>query len=381
MIDFEYLFPIILIFIGVLGETFFNLKISKTYYYFIVFWIVLVAGFRYAVGPDWPGYYFGYNILKDSSNSDILQLSDSLGFEVGYVFISWLVSRTGYQIWAFNLIFAGISILLKTSTILKYSKFYLIGLLLYYLPLYFFEDIIQIRQGFATGVTIFSIRYIISKEKWKFLVCILLAYQFHHSAFIFLPAYWIANIKLEYKYVIIIVLFFVITSPFDLSKNIRPIMDLLPIKGVQDGYNSYVDSGFTGSITYSFADVVKLSFFILTIIFNNICEPNNKDNSYKIVRNLYAFSILLYFFFHGEGIFAIRLSGYYASTVFLIIPITLYYIREYSNKNFVLVLSIFIIYIVIFYFRFQFLNGNMFEDYTNFIYNKINKIDRQNYFN
>ena len=373
MIDFEYFFPILLMFFGAVSESIFNFRPSKFYYYFIVVWIILVAGFRYCVGPDWPGYYNGYNTAKGYIGN-MSELSRNLNFEIGYVYLNWIIAKTGFQIWIFNLLFAGTSILLKSSSIIKYSKFYFLGLLMYYLPNYFFEDIIQIRQGFASAIGIFSVRYIIDKKLWKFLLCIFLAYQIHHSAAIFVAAYWIGNSKIDYTYIVIVVVATIILSPLDLSKGIRPIIDFLPLSGLKDGYNSYIETGYVSNLEYSFADVVKISFFVLTIFYNKICETYSTDNSYKVIRNLFVFSVFLYYFFHSQSIFAVRLSNYYTVYFYLLIPLVLYYVHIYDNKIFIILFLIFVIYFILFYFRFQNLNGSLFLDYTNYIYNKVNTL-------
>jgi hypothetical protein len=54
---------------------------------------------------------------------------------------------------------------------------------------------VYLRQGIAMGIIWFSIGYILKKDFLRFGFLIILAFLFHKSAIIFLPIYFIANIK------------------------------------------------------------------------------------------------------------------------------------------------------------------------------------------
>ena len=62
---------------------------------------------------------------------------------------------------------------------------------MYYLPwfgLYFFIDN-PMRNCIAVGLFILSVRYVISREFWKFLLMSLLAASFHFTALFVIPLY------------------------------------------------------------------------------------------------------------------------------------------------------------------------------------------------
>src|SRR5690606_36586476 len=95
----------------------------------------------------------------------------------------------------FTLLIAFIALYLKSNTIYKYSGYVFLGLFMYMVPTYFFEEHVHVRQGLANAVTIFSVRYIIDRKLLKFLLCFIIAFLFHKASVVFVLAYWIAVIR------------------------------------------------------------------------------------------------------------------------------------------------------------------------------------------
>lgn len=345
---------------------------SKGYYVFIVVLMALVGGLRYKVGPDWPGYLYGYDYIQQSSIFDFFTTVNLVGFERGYVLLNYIVGLFGTEVWLFQLVLISLSLYLKTSTIFKYNQFAYLPLLFYFMPLFFFEDVIQIRQGFATGICVYSVRYIIDKKLWFFLLTVLLAYQFHKTALIFLPAYFIVNSKIDFTVLCLLTGFFILTAPLGLSKGIVPLLSLLPIDAVENGYNAYQGTGYTDAAGFSFNDIVKVSTFFVMILYNKqVCE---KDTTYTVFRDLYLVSLCLYYFFRMEAIYSIRLSGYYAF-FFGFVVAKIVYSQLNQKVSYLILTMIVLLYLSLLTFRFRSLQERSFGVYPNVLYNKIEPHD------
>lgn len=68
---------------------------------------------------------------------------------------------------------------------------------MYTVPNFFFEEHIHIRQGIATAICLYSVRYVLDRKFWKFMLCLVIAYQFHQSSMVFFLAYWLVRVRIS----------------------------------------------------------------------------------------------------------------------------------------------------------------------------------------
>lgn len=90
-----------------------------------------------------------------------------------------------------------ITIPLVVVSVAKLSKKPFLSLLIFIAFDYYAFMFSGMRQGIAYALCILSFLCIQNKKPVKFILLVLLAAQFHKSAYIFLPAYWIANVKIN----------------------------------------------------------------------------------------------------------------------------------------------------------------------------------------
>lgn len=301
--------------------------VSRTWFYSIIVIMWLTAGLAYAISPDWIPYWNAFEGASSTSFIDLPYLAERIDMELGYLMLNKVISSFGFGYASFLLIFVAISLYLKSSTIYKYSGYVFLSLLLYITPSYFVEEHVHLRQGIATATTIYSIRFIIDRKLYKFLLCIAIAFLFHKSSIIFILAYWIVKINLKPLSIFIYILTAIIINIVGLSNVIDGFVQFLPF-GISDTYNDYANAEVEDSLT---GIVVKLIIVAVTIIFNKRASEN--DEYYAYFRNLYLFGVFLYFFF-GGGIFAVRLPNYYLIFIIFLIPRMVMAFREDINlKN------------------------------------------------
>ena len=219
------------------------------------------------------------------------------------------------------------------------------------MPNYLFEEHVHIRQGLATAIAVYSVRYIIDRKLIKFLICLAIGYQFHESIIVFLLAYWIAPMKLNVKLIGWLVAFSIIGFYTGLNSIVDLIMDFMPIG--QDKFESYQSQLDEQGDGVALGDFVKIISILSIIVYNRYVE---EDKLYCYFRNLFVFGVILYFFL-GKGIFGIRLPGFYL--IFLGLTIgRLIYVFDGDNfkRNFVYLC--FVSYTIILIFWFQVKQGH-----------------------
>ena len=67
-----------------------------------------------------------------------------------------------------------------------------------------------LRQNVAIAICLYAIPYIIDRKLWKFLFVVCIAFLFHKTAFVFIGLYFIYPLKLNYKFYISLLSFFLI---------------------------------------------------------------------------------------------------------------------------------------------------------------------------
>lgn len=293
-----------LIGIGSFKEFSENQKGSEKYYYFIVTIMILTAGLGFGLSPDWVSYFRAFYNIEYVEWKDLKAFGDLYGMEMGYIYLNKIYTTIGFGFGMISLTMVIVSVLLKSTTIYKYTNLPFLALFMYAMPTYIFEEHVHIRQGLATAITLYSIRYIIDKKLWKFILCIVIAYQFHESCIVFVLAYWIARVKLNIVLIGWILTIAIVGNYTGLNSIIEVIMGFMPFG--QDKFEDY-ESQLYAESGVAVGDIVKILTAISIMVYNKYAE---NDKLYCMFRNLLLFGIFLYFFL-GKGIFGIRLPGYY----------------------------------------------------------------------
>ncbi len=342
--SFIYNFMLVLVLSTSLWEMYGNQRANKNWFYAVITLMALVAGFAYGLSPDWVAYWNAFEGTWATDFSGLNQLSESLDMEIGYLFLNKIVSSIGLGYASFTVIIALIALYLKASSIFKYSGYAFLALLMYMVPTYFFEEHVHVRQGLANAITIFSVRYIIERKLYMFLLCFVLAFLFHKASIAFLLAYWIVKINFNNTLVITVVLASIIANYTGLSVLIDGVMQFMPF-GVAETYNDYANETFEASIL---GDIVKILTVIAILLFNKPATEN--DPYYPYFRNIYLFGVVLFFFF-GKGIFAARLPGFYTVFIIFLIPRMVMALRHNEFFKNVVYVS-FTVYTLILYINF-----------------------------
>lgn len=306
--------------------------------FFTIFMLLLM--FRGAdCGVDTAGYLSQFSRRSDMSWGDLFRYEDT---ERGYLVLNKLISLLGKN----PQIFLMITGLLTALPLLYFYKreaelpFLTIALFLAVapFPMYFSG----IRQSLAMGLA-FPAWYLARDKKfWKFILIVLLAMQFHQSAFIMFAIYPLYHVRVTTKWLYAVVPLMVVAYLFN-----DVIFNFL-ITFLWDDYGVAEDTGAT----------TVLLLLILFAIYAYLL-PDEKDLEPDVIglRNILLLSILLQCF-APVHILAMRMNYYFLQFVPILIP----KIANRSRPQYRKVANISVIVMTLFFVGYYFLKAHTGSD-------------------
>lgn len=376
------LHPIFIIILGIMLFIFFSEEeISypnlKRAFLLLIIAMIVMAGGRYFVGADYPVYksmyeegFPLYTTYVDVWRKATFQ-DNAMEIEWAYVLINKVFFDLGLPYYVLTFFLATLSLSIYYNVLIKYSPFASFGFLFYLLPLYFITECGQMRQGLGAAFVLLSIRYIINRQFWKFLLIIYLALGFHKSAIIFLPAYWIILLPFNAKRWFIFLVASVLLAPFEIYNFFGSVVESLMPKDVSNAYTGYSNDTYYGNdMKTGFADVINWFFIVILLIFDKVGE--RKVYYYEYFRNLAFFGYCLFYIFRGNEIFATRLPGvYFAMAGYFLIPGILKVVNDNTRRT---LRMVFLLYFLGFFVLFSMGNAKKgsftWDRYKNILWSK-----------
>lgn len=334
---------------------------KKTPFFLIIAGVLMIifSGFRYFVGADYPIYrnlYSGFSLY--TTYKDVLDkalfIPTSEQIEWIYVFINKILFDLGSPFYVVTFVMVLMSISLKFTTIYQNLAYPVLGAFMYFMPLYFFEDSGQIRQGMGVAICVFSYRYIKARNLPMFLLMMYIALGFHKTAVAFLPAYWIVKIPMNKARIIAVIVIAILLSPFEVYRIFGSLIDNIGSQDVSDGFSGYVnDSQFGQSVAFGLADIIKIFFIYILYKFDE--DGCREVEYYEYMRNLAVFGLFLFYIFRGNRIFAIRLPGAYMFFMSVFVVPSIVYAAKTRVQR--VLHTAFMVYLFLMYFNFSSNNG------------------------
>lgn len=273
----------------------------------IAFQMIFLIGFRdVSIGLDTKSYLIRFDYYKNFTLNQIF--SDKFQ-EYGYSLIIKGTALIYDNFDFFKIIVAVISIVPIVITILKCSKNPFLSVLIFIAFDYYAFMFSGMRQGIAYALCILSFLCIQNKKPVKFVLLVLLAAQFHKSAYIFLPAYWIANVKMN-KYTLI-TLCMAFAAVFVFKSKLYGL--------IEHGFYSTVDNIYGERNTGAFTLLVRQFVIAAAMLF---CAGKNE---FKCISNYNRFTMLvctgaILTIFATIGSNAQRAANYYCMFLIFGIP-------------------------------------------------------------
>lgn len=332
-------------------------KKDREFLYFAAFVILLLfVGLKSSGGTDFASYYDIYNRTVGDVRGE---LSSGL-IEPLFVLLMLFVHFLGGNFFIFHFLLTLINFSLKITVFKKITPYLFPALLVYLVGLFWERDNDGIRQGFSIAFCYLSLPYLLSKRKIPYLFCNLIACLIHYSSIVFLISYFFPKIRMSDKKAVIFVVG-ALAFPF-LGLSLSDILiNLIPIPAVALKLSLYSESSiFSADMGINIGMMFRIVIFSLFVYYHKSLKI--APNVYYLLRNGFAFAIILSLLFSNFEILAHRLPYAFREFQIFIIP---YFLTVAANKiNQIVILSIIWCYSIIIMSRF--LNGDVADFYLSY---------------
>lgn len=260
---------------------------KRTFSYFVFFVLLVVSISRFDIGYDWLNYKDIYLYHPKTYFNDEILFYALVNFSnyIGLSYREFVIVCSSLTMLFFFISF---------TKIFKDDKFVIV-VSYFIVSFVFFEHFNIIRQGLAISIFSFSLYYVINRDIYKYVFCVLVASLIHTSAIILLPFYFILNKELfsnKYIYAAIIV-----SVMFLIRIDINELLiKVISVFSYFDFINRYISGG---NVVSAFADSksdLGLSKLYPAIVFVLCCLFSKVDTSKRrdlIFFNAFFISILL----------------------------------------------------------------------------------------
>jgi len=228
---------------------------SKKYFCILIFILFsLIQGLRgNTVGSDTNNYIKFFELSKNMSFIDVLLMKQWV-IEPGYGLLMKICSIMSFSPQLFLLVVAIIINGGLMYFIYKHSDNPFISVIIFMGVEFFTLSFTALRQIIAIIIILNSYNFIKQKKIIKFILMVLLAATFHKSALIFLPVYFLRNIKISKKTIIVGISIFILVQIFALPIIIYVTKNLY--------YSSYIKAT-GGGITQAIVILIYLMLGLL----------------------------------------------------------------------------------------------------------------------
>lgn len=297
--------------------------------YILILVLTLFRGLRWEVGTDWDQYLDVFNSVDLSNFSTYIRKGTGEKMELIYSFLNAIVKSFGGNYTGFLIITNFFCLFSYYKISIKYSKYPIIAFTSILCSMNFFP----VRQDLAIAVLLYGYKYILDRKFVKFSIVVLIAQMIHNSSFVFILLYFIYDMKISTKKMLILFI-----SCSILNKIIGPLLiKITPFIFVLSSSLGHKLIAYT-SINEIEAEAEGHSLFgalfiYLIMILSSVYVHKIKDKKEKLfMRCFYVASVLFYFIkflFEGNLAYFSRLASAFSVVGCLLIVNTIYY---FTNK-------------------------------------------------
>ena len=301
---------------------------KRTYCFWVFLYFFICSAVKSLSNSDLRVYKDIYELnLRRSLNDLVVLVENEELKDIGYHALARIWGGLGGSFLGWTWIVAAIFAASITFLIYKYSNSPFFSLLVI-LTFYFLFTMSGLRQTIALSFILLAQYYIIEKKPFHFIVMVFLATIFHVTAICFLPAYYIARMKINWKQWVFIIVSLGITvlTPSSVKNWISVLLE-------DQYYEAY--AYVNRSLTWS--------GYIIQFLFVAVCFFVRKSDDYEGNKSTHlkcenAFLNLMVVGLCLRGFSTViaelfRLSYYYAITSMIVLPNTFAKQRLVSNRR------------------------------------------------
>jgi len=347
-----YIFAMIYMLFFSVQEVFGN-KVEKKWFWFLAIYLVIIAGLRDEVGPDYGSYkmIYIYSGTKEYLNIFLkalhLEGSENVDLEWLYALINKvLLNVFNAPYYVLTLLIATMAIFFKVEYTDDNTFYPFTFTLFMFIPGFFVGESGQIRQNLGTFIVYFAIRFIKERKLLLYLFWMFIASGIHNVCYLFIPMYWLVRVNLNRVTMLVLIIASVFASPFEVYRVFGDFLtDVSSESMLVQGFNGYMDESvqrLNGGFGIPEAMMAIVTFFLF--VFDD--KMMEKYPYYEYHKVYAVVGICMYFIFRSNPIFSSRLVGAFIGFAYIIIPNTMYVVSLNSKR----LIYTFIISLVIFNF-------------------------------
>ncbi|WP_139421798.1 EpsG family protein [Chryseobacterium mulctrae] len=342
----------------------FGSKVEKKWFWFLGIYLMILAGLRENVGPDYGSYVMIYVYADTKEYINIflkalhIQGSENVDLEWLFALINKvLLNVFNAPFYVLTLVIAICAVFFKVEYTDDNTFYPFTFTLFMFIPGFFIGESGQIRQNLGTFIVYFAIRYIKERKLILYLFWMFIASGIHNVCYLFLPMYWLVRVPLNKYLMLILIIASVFASPFEIYRGFGDFLTSIASDSMLvEGFNGYVSLSaerLNGGIGIPEVMMAILTFFLFT--FDD--EMMEKFPYYEYHKVYAVIGICMYFIFRNNNIFSSRMAGAFIGFAYVIIPNAMYVVSANTKK----VIYAFIITL----FLFNFIVFSSFKNITN----------------
>jgi transmembrane protein EpsG len=297
--------------------------------------LFMLLALRYRVGTDYDHYSSAYVVISHYGFFELVPSNYTAWLGNGFVHVCKLIALFFKDnfLW-YHTVLAAFSIFFLYAAIFENSKMPTLSLFIYLCDGYYYQIFNQSRQGLAILIAFFSYKYILENRFIPFALTVSSASLIHPSAFVFLPAFFLAKKRCSIK----TILFFAAAGYIlvnILVNNWNVFEKILFLSR----YSHYINSKYdvAGVETTLFRAAYRGGIFVFCLFFRKSVLQKYPQANYLYI--LCASSLVLQVISIQSYIFA-RIVLYYYIGMLLLIP---YVIRSLRKREQLITLAALII--------------------------------------
>ncbi len=309
-----------------------KMPISKgSYIFFAAIAIFSIIALRdYTVGADTLIYKELFYFSKDHIES-LMANGFNFMFEGLFWVLTNIIRATGVSYRIYLMIISFFIVLSISVFIKRYSKSPFLSYWLFLTLGLFALSMSALRQMIALAVVLYAYRYLIEGHFKKYLLLIFIATQFHLSAIIMLPIWFVRKVKLSQRRRIVLLFTTVIVS--FLLKNI--VVKIIFYLNIGERYSQYINR-----VGESSTNILVIIFVIGITFVSTMLFEKSKLKGYKNISEEYLFNffylmscINIMIIIFSQNIDILSRFGYYFFVCNLILlPNAIFTIKEKSLR-------------------------------------------------
>lgn len=312
-----FIFIVLASFMEVYDERF---EKKKTALWIVGIALVALGGLRNYVGADYPVYKSMYEIYFPPM--DLSEVWNKMMFKEAKLDIEWayvLLNRAVFffdaPFYVLTLVISILTISIRLSLSYKDSAYPIFSTLLFLIPVYFMTDNGHMRQALGMVMCVWAYQFVKSRNVWYYLLCLYIAFGFHKSTVLFLPAFWFVRIPLNSTKIFYMIIFCVLLSPLHIYNYFSGFLESISPQDVSSGFNGYINVEDKAS---TFMDGLMVVYSVLLVVFDK--QACQKIYYYEYMRNILVVGVCCYFIFRDNPVFATRLVGVYTTFAYIVMP-------------------------------------------------------------